>query len=89
MSGLKKMRPAHRHLSKAVPRFRVTPVQLYIAHKTPPPPRTLLQAYSWGSRGVLGEWTFSYGRGTPAQLAAAARVPPALWVSELLELLEL
>ena len=28
-------------------------------------PSTLPQAYAKGPRGVLGEWAFSYGRGTP------------------------
>ena len=43
-------------------------VQGYLAHKKPPPPRTLQQDHAYGSMGVLGGWAFSYGRGTPHAL---------------------
>ena len=33
-----------------------------------PPPRTLLQAYADGPRGVTGEWAFPYGRGIPVRI---------------------
>ena len=45
-------------------------LQGYLAHKKPPPPRTLLQAYAQGARGVLEGWAVSYGRGTPVRLVA-------------------
>ena len=38
-----------------------------LAHKKTHRPRTVPQAYASGPRGVLGEWAFSYGRGTPVQ----------------------
>ena len=44
---------------------RIACVQGYLAHKNTPPFGTLLQAYAWGPRGVLGGWVFSYWRGTP------------------------
>ena len=39
----------------------------YLAYKKTHPPRTLPYAYAYGPRGVLGEWAFSYERGTPVQ----------------------
>ena len=40
-------------------------VQGYLTEKKTYLPRTLLQGYAWGLKGVLGGWAFSYGRGTP------------------------
>ena len=62
-----------RHLERArLPHHRSRPVQGYLVDKKMPPPRTLPQAYAWGHRGVLGGWSFSYGRGTPVRHACSA-----------------
>ena len=43
-------------------------LQEYLTHTKPYPPRTLLQAYVWGIRVALGDWAFSYERGTPVRV---------------------
>ena len=62
------------------PYFRVTPVwktrctsrqkfkndlQGYLAHMKTSSPRNIQWAYASSPMGVLGGWTFFYGRGTP------------------------
>ena len=43
------------------------PVQGYLAHKRPPPPRTLEKASALGPSVVLGGGAVSYERGTPVR----------------------
>ena len=40
-------------------------IQGYLAHKKPPPPRTLHQGSAYGPMVVLGGGAFSHERGTP------------------------
>ena len=42
-------------------------VQGYLAHKKPPPPRTLQQGFAQGPMPVLGGGAVSYERGTPSE----------------------
>jgi hypothetical protein len=58
------------------PRQGRVPLQGYLAHKKPPPPRTLQQAYAYGPVVVLGGGLVSYERGTPAVVTKLSG-PPA------------
>ena len=48
----------------AHPRFRGNGGRGYLTNLKMHPPTTLRKAYTEGSRGSLGGWTFSHGRGT-------------------------
>ena len=39
---------------------RYDPLQGYLAHKKPRPPRTLQYDYAWGRKAVLEGWAVSY-----------------------------
>jgi hypothetical protein len=43
------------------------PVLGFLTHTKSHPPGTLPLAYAEGPRGVLGEWAFAYGRGSPVR----------------------